>query len=102
MINDAEIANQDPVHQKLTQQDNVSLDGFVGVKQKHRSTKKFFLSGTAYSVSAQDILSYLEKRDIKPTYLLLFKSKRKGTISAKLHVQANKSSFIESETFRPV
>ena len=56
MINDEEIANQDPVPPKLTQQDNVSLDGFNGVKRKRQSTKKFSLSGIADSVSAQDIL----------------------------------------------
>ena len=87
MINDAEIANHNPVPQNLTQQDNVSSDGFIGVKRKRQSTKMFFLSGIADSVSAQDILSYLEKRDIKPTYLSLFKSIRKGTVSAKLQIK---------------
>ena len=67
----------------MTREDNVSSDGFIGVKRKRQSTKKFFLSGVADSVSPQDILSYLGKRDIKPTYLSLFKSKRKGTVSVK-------------------
>ena len=98
---DVEIANHNPVPQNLTQQDNVSSDGFIRVKRKRQSTKKFFLSGIADSVSAQDILSYLEKRDLKPTYLSLFKSKRKGTVSAKLHVPANKSSLIENGSFWP-
>ena len=101
MINDAEIVNQDLVTQKLTQQDNVGLKGFIAVKRNRKSIKKFFLSGVADSVSAHAgyTISYLEKRDIKPTYLLLFKSKRKGTVSAKLHVQANKCSLIENEPF---
>ena len=47
MINDVEIANHNPVPQNLTQQDNVSSDGFIGVKRKRQSTKKFFLSGIA-------------------------------------------------------
>ena len=64
----SETASQYPVPQKLIQQDNVSLDGFIGVKRKRQNTQKFFLSGNADSVSAQ------EKRDIKPTYLLLYKS----------------------------
>ena len=85
----------------LTREDNVSSDGFIGVKRKRQSTKKFFLSGIADSVSAQEILSYLEKRDIKPTYLSLFKSKRKGTVSEKLHVPADKSSIIENGSFWP-
>ena len=54
--------------QKLIQQDNASLDAFIGVKRKRQSTRKFFLSGNADSISAR------EKRDIKPTYLLFFKS----------------------------
>ena len=55
MINDVEIANHNQVPQNLTQQDNVSSDGFIGVKRKRQSTKKFFLSGIADSVSAQNI-----------------------------------------------
>lgn len=101
MINNAEIANHGSVTQKLSQQDNGSSDGFVGVQRKSQKIKKFFLSGIAENVKAQDILSYLEKRNVKSTYLTLFRSKRKGSISAKLHVPANLCLLIENETFWP-
>lgn len=101
MINNAEIANHGSVTQKLSQQDNGSSDGFVGVQRKSQKIKKFFLSGITENVKAQDILSYLEKRNVKSTYLTLFRSKRKGSISAKLHVPANLCLLIENETFWP-
>jgi hypothetical protein len=53
------------------------------------------------NVKDQDILSYLEKRKVTRTSLSLFKSKRKATISAKLHIPANECSLIENEIFWP-
>ena len=79
---------QVPAARKMNERIDDS-DGFIGVKRKRNRIKKFFLSGIAENVNDQDILCYLEKRKVIPTYLSLFKSKRKGSISAKLHVQAN-------------
>lgn len=85
----------------VNEQTDVSADGFIGVQRKRSRIKKFFLSRIGENVKDQDILSYLEKRKVTPTYLSLFKSKRKGSISAKLHVPANACSLIENKTFWP-
>ena len=113
--NDHLIVNPSPSHEQLLnilRENNIPAawkmneriddsDGFIGVKRKRNRIKKFFLSGIAENVNDQDILCYLEKRKVIPTYLSLFKSKRKGSISAKLHVQANVCPLIENETFWP-
>ena len=65
---------------------NDSANEFIGVQRRHRKIKKFFLSGIATNVNERQILSYLEKRKVKPTHLVLFKSQRKGTLSAKIHI----------------
>ena len=91
---------QVPAARKMNERIDYS-DGFIGVKRKRNGIKKFFLSGIAENVKDQDILCYLEKRKVIPTYLSLFKSKRKGSISAKLDVPANACSLIKNETFWP-
>ena len=64
----------------------ISADGFVGVKRRRNRTKRLFLSGIASSVNEKHIQSYLERRNINPTYISVFPSKRKGTVSAKVHI----------------
>jgi hypothetical protein len=49
--------------------------------------KKFLLSGIAENVKECQIVSYL-KRNITPTYISVFPSKRKGTTSAKIHFRS--------------
>ena len=98
--NNTENIMQVPAARKMNERIDDS-DGFIGVKRKRNRIRKFFLSGIAENVNDQDILCYLEKRKVIPTYLSLFKSKRKGSISAKLHVQANVCPLIENETFWP-
>ena len=44
-------------------------DGFIGVERKRRKTKKFFLTGLAENVNENQILSYLNKKNIIPTYI---------------------------------
>ena len=80
---------------------NVSADEFIGVQRKHRKIKKFFLSGIASNVNEHQIISYLEKRKVKPTHLVLFKSKRKGTLSAKIHIPTAYCCLIQDKTFWP-
>ena len=65
-------------------------DGFIGVKCRHANVKRF-LSGIADTVTTETILGYLQKRNIHPTQLRLFSSRRKGTTSAKLNVLASES-----------
>ena len=51
-------------------------DGFIGVKRRRANVKKFFLSGIADTVTTETILDYLQKRNIHPTQLRLFSSRR--------------------------
>ena len=45
-----------------------SSDGFIGVRRKHGKTKKLFSTGIAESVNESQIHSYLNQRNIIPTY----------------------------------
>ena len=76
-------------------------DGFIGVKRKRNNVKKIFLCGIADTVTAETILNYLQKRNIRPTHLRTFSSQRKGTISAKLNVLASDSSVVVEVPFDP-
>ena len=59
---------------------NSDADGFIGVKRIRNKTKKFFLSGIDESVKEAQILSYLERRNIRPTYTFTYIYRRRGTI----------------------
>ena len=63
--------------------------------------KRFFLSGIADTVTTKTILNYLQKRNIHPTQLRLFSSRRKGTKSAKLNVLASESLALTENDFWP-
>lgn len=76
-------------------------DGFTGVKRKRMNIKRFFLGGIADHVTAEMILGYLEQKNIRPTQLRVFSSRRKGTISAKLNVKAVNSAAICKDEFWP-
>ncbi len=59
-----------------------------------KKTKKFFLTGIAENVKEKQILSYLEHRNIFPTYISVFPSRRRGTLSCKIHIPLAVSTFI--------
>lgn len=86
------------------EQENVSTsesDGFIGVKRARVNTKRFFLSGIAENVTREMILSYLSKREVNPTLLRIFSSRRKGTVSAKLNVRISDANTISKDNFWP-
>ena len=76
-----------------------SWDGFIGVDRKRQRHKKFFLSGIAENVKESQIYSYLSQRGIIPSVISIFKSKRRGTISAKIHVPSASSSIVLKKDF---
>ena len=76
-------------------------DGFIGVKRRRAKVKRFFLSGIADTVTTETILDYLQKRNIHPTHLRLFSSRRKGTKSAKLNVVASENLTLTENDFWP-
>ena len=45
--------------------------------------------------------SYLEKRDIIPKYISVFRSQRRGTRSAKVHVPSSMALLVQTEKFWP-
>ena len=79
----------------------ISADGFVGVERRRNRTKRIFLSGIASSVNKKHIQSYLERRNINPTYISVFPSKRKGTVSAKVHIRSADLPFVQKDDFWP-
>jgi hypothetical protein len=78
-----------------------SADGFIGVDRRHNRVKKFLLSGIADNVKECQIVSYLKQRNITPTYISVFPSKRKGTISAKIHFRSADCSLVQQQKFWP-
>ena len=76
-------------------------DGFIGVDRKRRRHKKFFLLGIAENVKESQINSYLSQRGIIPSVISIFKSKRRGTISTKIHVPSASSSIVLKKDFWP-
>ena len=79
----------------------ISADGFVGVKRRRNQAKRLFLSGIASSVNEKHIQSYLERRNLNPTYISVFPSKRKGTVSAKVHISCADLPFVQKDHFWP-
>ena len=77
------------------------LDGFIGVKRNRSKTKKFLVTGIDENVKERQILSFLNKRNIIPTYISIFKSRRRGTISSKIHVPSAVSSLLQEDNFWP-
>lgn len=81
------------------QHNNDIEDQFKGIKRYR--TKKLFLTGIAEGVNENNIMAYLTKRNIKPTYISVFKSRRQGCVSAKVNIPSSASKAIESENFWP-
>ena len=82
-------------------QRGIDTDGFIGVDRRRKRTKKFFISGIHESVKESQILSYLEQRNITPTHISLFRSQRRGTRSAKIHIPSLMGPLVQTESFWP-
>ena len=89
-------ASEPPVNKLI-----VIDDGFIGVERKRNKTKQLFLTGIAENVKEYQIQSYLEDRDVTPTRITLFQSKRKGTISAKVNIPSASLPLVQHEHFWP-
>ena len=77
-------------------------DGFKGVERKRNRIKRFFLTGIAECVEEKHIRAYLESRNIKPTHISIFKSRREGTVSAKLNIRSVDAKLVTAEKFWPM
>ena len=77
------------------------VESFIGLERKRNKIKKFFLTGIAESVKECQILSYLKQRNITPTYISIFQSRRKGAISAKVNIPSSACSVVQKEDFWP-
>ena len=55
----------------------LSSDGFIGVERKRKRNKSFFLSGIDENVKECQIYSYKAERNVAPTKILMFQSRRK-------------------------
>ena len=83
-------------------QSPINIDGeFKGVERRRNNIKHFFLSGISEDVNENQIMSYLNKRNIKPTRISVFKSRRKGSNSAKVSIPSSATPLLENENFWP-
>ena len=78
-----------------------SSDGFIGVQRKRGKTRKFFLTGIAESVNQSQIFCHFNQRNIIPKYISIFPSRRRGTLSCKIHIPSGVSALKEKENFWP-
>ena len=81
---------------------NTSTDGFVGVQRKRKKFKSFFVSGISELVKEKQISSYLSRRNVIPSHISVFPSKRKGTILAKIGIPIASVSKVQEKTFWPM
>jgi hypothetical protein len=78
-----------------------SSDGFFVIKRKRRKFKQFFLSGIADDVNESQVISYLAKRNIIPNNIFIFRSQRRGTVSAKICIPVILASVVLEENVWP-
>jgi hypothetical protein len=78
---------------------NGSESDFIGV-EKHR-TKQLYLGGVHEGVNEQLIVNYMEKKGISPTFVRLFKSKRKGTVAVRVNVKLSDFETVSVNDFWP-
>ena len=76
-------------------------DGFKGVERRRNRVKRLFLSGIAEQVEEKHIRAYMEKRNVNPTYISILKSRREGTVSAKVNIRASDAKLVSVEKFWP-
>ena len=81
---------------------NTSTDDFVGVQRKRKKFKSFFVSGISELVKEKQISSYFSRRNVIPSHISVFPSKRKGTIWAKIGIPIASISKVHEKTFWPM
>ena len=84
-----------------SKEDNESSEemDFVGV-QKHK-VRRLYLGGVREGVNEQTITNYMQKRGISPTFMRLFKSKRKGTVAVRVNVKSADFERVSDNEFWP-
>ena len=80
---------------------NDADNGFIGVERKRNKIKQLFLTGIAENVKENQIQSYLVDRNIIPTRITIFQSRRKGTISAKVNIPSALFPLVQQQYFWP-
>ena len=71
-------------------------------KENEKKFKSFFVSGISELVKEKQISSYLSRRNVIPSHISVFPSKRKGTISAKIGIPIASVSKVQEKTFWPM
>ena len=84
-----------------SKEDNESSEemDFVGV-QKHK-VRRLYLGGVREGVNEQTITNYMHKKGISPTFMRLFKSKRKGTVAVRVNVKSADFERVSDNEFWP-
>ena len=84
-----------------SKEDNESSEemDFVGV-QKHK-VRRLYLGGVREGVNEQTITNYMQKKGISPTFMRLFKSKRKGTVAVRVNVKSADFERVSDNKFWP-
>ena len=74
--------------------------GFTNVKRRQR-TKAFFVGGIDEQIHPDVIVHFLNRRGINPTLVKLLRSRRQGTVSAKVNVHAVHARAVLGKFFWP-
>lgn len=65
---------------------NTDLNEFVGVERSW--IKRVYLGGVKEGTNPNTIKKFMEEKGIRPTFVRMMKSKRKGTVAVRVNVKA--------------
>ena len=92
--------NTDNSQQKeLDNASSTSLKEFIGVERRH--IKRVYLGGVKDGVDASTIKNFMQEKSVKPTFVRMMKSKRKGTVAVRINVIASDLNKILETSFWP-
>ena len=95
VVNYDKILTNEDTSSLLNTQSPTNIDGeFKGVDRRRNKIKHFFLSGISEDIHENQIMSYLNKRNITPTRISVFKSRRKGSNSAKVSIPSSATPWL--------
>ncbi len=84
---------------ELDNASSTSLKEFIGVEWRH--IKRVYLGGVKDGVDASTIKNFMQEKSVKPTFVRMIKSKRKGTVAVRINVIASDLNKILETTFWP-
>ena len=81
---ESKLPNESEVNNNQQNVSNNINSEFVGVAR--RAVKRLYLGGAREGATTELVTEYMELKGISPTFIRIFKSKRKGTVAIRVNV----------------